>query len=98
VVGGLSRQSCDRDYNSCKEPADAAKHQNIVDFGHGLFPCHGGDDGGAKAALLQSFVSDGVRPVLRRKIKSNQIDVLLHSPSRKAAEPGLKKEEKISAP
>jgi hypothetical protein len=33
---------------------------------------------------LQSFVGDGVRPVLRRKIKFNRIGVLLHSPSRKA--------------
>ena len=30
----LAKQSCDRDYNTCKEPADAAEHQNIVDFGH----------------------------------------------------------------
>jgi hypothetical protein len=35
--GGLNRQSCDRDYNSRKEPADAAEHQNIVDSGHGIF-------------------------------------------------------------
>src|SRR5262245_23399442 len=41
-------------------------------------------DGGARAAFLQSFVGDEVRPVLRRKIKSNRIGVLLHSPSRKA--------------
>jgi hypothetical protein len=32
----LAKQSCDRDYNTCKEPADAAEHQNIVDFGHGV--------------------------------------------------------------
>ena len=36
-------------------------------------PCDGGHDGGAKAALVQPFVGDGVRPVLRQKIKSNQI-------------------------
>ena len=51
---------------------------------------------------MQSFVGDGVRPVLRRKIKSNGIDVLLHSPSRKAPardEPGLKvNEERNLAP
>jgi hypothetical protein len=36
---GLNRQSCDRDYNSRKEPADAEEHQNIVDFdGHGFSP------------------------------------------------------------
>ena len=35
---GLNRQSCDRDHNSRKEPADAEEHQNIVDFGHGIFP------------------------------------------------------------
>jgi hypothetical protein len=29
-------------------------------------------DGGAKAALLQSFADNGVRPVLRGRIKSNQ--------------------------
>jgi hypothetical protein len=35
----LNRQSCDRDYNSRKEPADAEEHQNIVDFdGHGFPP------------------------------------------------------------
>jgi hypothetical protein len=68
----LNRQSCDRDYNSSEEPADAAEHQNIVDFGHGI-PRDGGRDGGAKAALFQAFVGDGVRPVLRQKIKSNQI-------------------------
>jgi hypothetical protein len=34
----LNRQSCDRDYNSRKERADAAEHQNIVDFDHGIFP------------------------------------------------------------
>ena len=33
---------------------------------------------------MQSFVGDGVRPVLRRKIKSNRIGVLLHSRLRKA--------------
>src|SRR5262245_17960541 len=39
---GSNRQSCDRDYNSRKEPADAEEHQNIVDFdGHG-FPLDGG--------------------------------------------------------
>jgi hypothetical protein len=32
----LNRQSCDRDHNSSEEPADAAEHQNIVDFGHGI--------------------------------------------------------------
>ena len=32
----LARQSCDRDYNTRKEAADAAKNQNIVEFGHGL--------------------------------------------------------------
>lgn len=31
----LNRQSCDRDYNSRKEPADAEEHKNIVDFRHG---------------------------------------------------------------
>jgi hypothetical protein len=30
-------------------------------------------DGGAKAALLQSFADNGVRPVLRGRIKSNQL-------------------------
>jgi hypothetical protein len=35
---GLNRQSCDRDYNSRKEPADAKEHQNIVDFGHSFPP------------------------------------------------------------
>ena len=30
-------------------------------------------DGGAKAALLQSFADNGVRPVLRGRIKSNQM-------------------------
>jgi hypothetical protein len=36
---GSNRQSCDRDYNSRKEPADAEEHQNIVDFdGHGFPP------------------------------------------------------------
>jgi hypothetical protein len=35
----LNRQSCDRDYNSRKEPADAEEHQNLVDFdGHGFPP------------------------------------------------------------
>jgi hypothetical protein len=34
----LDRQSCDRDYNSSEEPADAAEHQNIVDFDHGIPP------------------------------------------------------------
>jgi hypothetical protein len=34
----LNRQSCDRDYNSRKERADAAEHQNIVDFDHGIPP------------------------------------------------------------
>jgi hypothetical protein len=29
-------------------------------------------DGGAKAALLQSFAGNGVRPVLKGRIKSNQ--------------------------
>ena len=34
---GSNRQSCDRDYNSRKEPADAEEHQNIVDIdGHGF--------------------------------------------------------------
>jgi hypothetical protein len=32
----LAKQSGDRDYNTCKEPADAAEHQNIVGFGHGV--------------------------------------------------------------
>jgi hypothetical protein len=41
--------------------------------------------GDASAALLQSFVGDGVRPVLRRRIKSNRIGVLLHSPARKTS-------------
>jgi hypothetical protein len=40
-----------------------------------VFPCDGGRDGGAKAALFQPLLGDGVRPVLRRKIKSNQIGV-----------------------
>jgi hypothetical protein len=79
---GLNRQSCDRDYNSRKEPADAEEHQNIVDFGHGLPPLIGERHADASAVFLQSFVGDGVRPVLRRKIKSNR-DWLLHSPSRK---------------
>jgi hypothetical protein len=69
----LNRQSCDRDYNSRKEPADAAEHQNIVDFGHGIPPVMVGATVVQKAALLQPFVGDGVRPVLKRKIKSNQI-------------------------
>jgi hypothetical protein len=69
----LNRQSCNRDYSSRKERADAAEHQNIVNFDHGISTCDGGRDGGAKAAFLQPFVGDGVRPVLRRKIKSNQI-------------------------
>jgi len=34
----LNRQSCDRDHNSRKEPADAEEHQNIVDYGHGFPP------------------------------------------------------------
>src|SRR5215831_7714461 len=34
---GSNRQSCDRDYNSRKEPADAEEHQNIVDFGGHVF-------------------------------------------------------------
>jgi hypothetical protein len=34
-----NRQSCDRDYSSRKEPADAEEHQNIVDFdGHSFSP------------------------------------------------------------
>jgi hypothetical protein len=32
----LAKQSCDRDYNTRKEAADAAEHQNIIDFGHGV--------------------------------------------------------------
>jgi hypothetical protein len=32
----LAKQSCDRDYNTRKEAADAAEHQNIVEFGHGV--------------------------------------------------------------
>ena len=32
----LNRQSCNRDYNSRKERAGAAEHQNIVD--HGIPP------------------------------------------------------------
>jgi len=31
-----TRQSCDGDYNTRKESADAAENQNIVDSGHGL--------------------------------------------------------------
>ena len=34
----LNRQSCNRDYSSRKERADAAEHQNIVDFDHGIPP------------------------------------------------------------
>ena len=34
----LNRQSCDRDYNSRKERADAAEHQNIVYLDHGTPP------------------------------------------------------------
>jgi len=45
-------------------------------------PLIGERHGDASAAFLQLFVGDGVRPVLRRKIKSNRIGVLLHSPSR----------------
>src|SRR5262245_23471308 len=68
---GLNRQSCDRDCNARKEPADAEEHQNIVDFdGHG-FPLGGGPTVVQGRPFLQSFVGDGVRPVLRRKIKSN---------------------------
>jgi len=32
----LAKQSCDRDYNTRKEAADAAEHQNIIEFGHGV--------------------------------------------------------------
>jgi hypothetical protein len=32
----LTRQSCDRDYDTGKESTEAAENQNIVDFGHGL--------------------------------------------------------------
>jgi hypothetical protein len=57
---GLNGQSCDRDYNSRKEAADAEEHQNIVDFdGHGFSPLMVAD-GGARAAFLQSFVGDGL--------------------------------------
>jgi hypothetical protein len=36
---GSNRQSCDRDCNTRKEPADAEEHQDIVDFdGHGFSP------------------------------------------------------------
>jgi hypothetical protein len=38
-----------------------------------VFPCDGARDGGAKAALFQPFVGHGVRPALRRKIKSNRL-------------------------
>jgi hypothetical protein len=36
TVQPLARQSCDRDYNTRKEAADAAEHQNVVEFGHGV--------------------------------------------------------------
>jgi hypothetical protein len=36
TVQPLARQSCDRDYNTRKEAADAAKNQNVVEFGHGI--------------------------------------------------------------
>jgi hypothetical protein len=32
----LTRQSCDRDYDTGKESTEAAENQNIVDFGHAL--------------------------------------------------------------
>ena len=59
-----------------------------------VFPLAEWANGAARAAFLQSFVGNGVRPVLRRKIKSNQI-VLLHSPSRKAPARASKVDERI---
>jgi hypothetical protein len=69
-----NRQRCDRDYKSCEERAHAEERQDIVRFGHGI-PLFEFDEreGGAKAALLQSFADNGVRPVLRGRIKSNQM-------------------------
>jgi hypothetical protein len=61
------------DYKSREERAHAEEHQDIVRFGHGILIF---ELTNAKAALLQSFAGNGVRPVLRGRIKSNQMPLM----------------------
>jgi hypothetical protein len=57
-------------------------------------PCDGGRDDVAKAGLFQPFVGDGVRPILKRKIKSNQIRVFcIRHQEKPGNDPGVKVDE-----
>src|SRR5215472_14980122 len=68
-----NRPRCGRDYKSCEERAHAEEHQGYCPLWSWHPPLRIEEhDGGAKAALLQSFADNGVRPVLRGRIKSNQ--------------------------
>lgn len=66
-----NRQSCDRDYNSYKERVTQHNIRKSSTLLMASPPVMVGLERGAKTSLSQALVADGVRPGLRRKIKSN---------------------------